>query len=333
MQHEYYHHLFQLFKQFGLEAKSHQWFDRSTWPDDFEGVIEPDYYHEALHKRFTTPDLHPPLWFQMKKWNAAALTGGEALPWPAVAAALTGKFHASDPANAWHQGSLTPGSEEGVLTWANRAGASWRFTVDLVTGAMKAVDGPYADTTGQVSAGWVGGGGHGCVSRRPTAVCATAVVGRCCTTPCNIAGTCVAPLHLVRLWGHLLRRLRAPTPARGARPRRPRCQYPLPPSATPCHPPPPSRPATVSPSLVLRVRALRHWTVNTGWTAWSSPPSPCQSPRGLAQIQLEPHLVGKGAAAELGGDDGGGGAGGGGGQRWRITGFQFNGDRFARPAK
>ena len=30
---------------------SHQWFDRSTWPADFVGQFEPDYYHESLFKR------------------------------------------------------------------------------------------------------------------------------------------------------------------------------------------------------------------------------------------------------------------------------------------
>ena len=29
----------------------HQWFDRSTWPADFVGRYEPDYYEEAMTKR------------------------------------------------------------------------------------------------------------------------------------------------------------------------------------------------------------------------------------------------------------------------------------------
>ena len=34
-----------------LEAGDHQWFDLSTWPDDFVGKWEPDYYAESIEKR------------------------------------------------------------------------------------------------------------------------------------------------------------------------------------------------------------------------------------------------------------------------------------------
>ena len=60
LQHEFYHHLFSRYPQFHLEDKSHQWFDRKTWPNDFVGQYEPDYYHEALFKRII-PKGEPPL--------------------------------------------------------------------------------------------------------------------------------------------------------------------------------------------------------------------------------------------------------------------------------
>jgi hypothetical protein len=53
-QHEFMHHLFQAWPEFGLEKSDHQWFDRSLWPNDFKGKWEPDYYAEAIEKRFIT---------------------------------------------------------------------------------------------------------------------------------------------------------------------------------------------------------------------------------------------------------------------------------------
>ena len=45
------HHLYSVWPQFGLENADHQWFVRSTWPADFVGNSEPDYYAESLTKR------------------------------------------------------------------------------------------------------------------------------------------------------------------------------------------------------------------------------------------------------------------------------------------
>lgn len=47
-QHEFMHHIYRTWPEYGLEATDHQWFDRNTWPDDFVGVYEPDYYFEAI---------------------------------------------------------------------------------------------------------------------------------------------------------------------------------------------------------------------------------------------------------------------------------------------
>lgn len=37
-QHELYHYLFSLYPEFHLEDEGHQWFDRSKWPQDFQGL-------------------------------------------------------------------------------------------------------------------------------------------------------------------------------------------------------------------------------------------------------------------------------------------------------
>jgi uncharacterized protein (TIGR02246 family) len=58
-QHEFFHQLYRSYPELGLEARDHQWFDRRTWPADFEGRFESDYYAESLHKRLQTAD--PPL--------------------------------------------------------------------------------------------------------------------------------------------------------------------------------------------------------------------------------------------------------------------------------
>ncbi len=59
VQHEFFHHLFGSWPEFGLEKTGHQWFDKGTWPTDFTGQIEEDYYAEALNKRLykATPSI------------------------------------------------------------------------------------------------------------------------------------------------------------------------------------------------------------------------------------------------------------------------------------
>jgi hypothetical protein len=53
-QHEFFHFVFKVFADQQLEARPHQWQDRKTWPADFAGRVEADYYAEALHKRLCT---------------------------------------------------------------------------------------------------------------------------------------------------------------------------------------------------------------------------------------------------------------------------------------
>lgn len=50
-QHELFHHLFASWPELNLGATGHPWFDKSTWPTDFFGREEEDYFSEALTKR------------------------------------------------------------------------------------------------------------------------------------------------------------------------------------------------------------------------------------------------------------------------------------------
>jgi len=74
LQHEFFHHLFVLYHDESLEARSHQWFDRKAWPADFEGFGEADYFTEAVHKRIW-PHRLPTLSQRLRHAN---VKGGDA---------------------------------------------------------------------------------------------------------------------------------------------------------------------------------------------------------------------------------------------------------------
>jgi hypothetical protein len=58
------HYLFNVaFKDYQLEKKGHDWFDRNLWPADFEGNVEPQYYDESLRKRFIHSEI--PIWMKL----------------------------------------------------------------------------------------------------------------------------------------------------------------------------------------------------------------------------------------------------------------------------
>ncbi len=51
-QHEFFHHLMSSWKEeLGLPNTDKEWADNSTWPADFSGILEEDFYSEALNKR------------------------------------------------------------------------------------------------------------------------------------------------------------------------------------------------------------------------------------------------------------------------------------------
>lgn len=59
LQHEFFHYLFAAYPQLQLEVTPHQWHARKSWPDDFVGNVEADYYEEALHKRLQLQSQKP----------------------------------------------------------------------------------------------------------------------------------------------------------------------------------------------------------------------------------------------------------------------------------
>jgi hypothetical protein len=132
-QHEFMHHLFRTWPEFGLEDSSHQWFDRSTWPADFEGVYEPDYYAEALTKRLlaAAPSL------------AEGLSAPEmADPGGLDAALLVGDYVREPVLNEWHQVTITLDGAD--LRWVNAAGVSWSLSLGK-DGLWAGPDCPYGE--------------------------------------------------------------------------------------------------------------------------------------------------------------------------------------------
>lgn len=116
--HEFMHNLFRIFPEFNLEATTHQWFDLSTWPADFVGKYEPDYYAESLQKRLLGAQ---PAIFERVIDRPVEL---DFRTFPLRK--LTGKFERRPVENDFHEVSVSINSS-GVLTWTNKADFSWPF--------------------------------------------------------------------------------------------------------------------------------------------------------------------------------------------------------------
>lgn len=153
LQHEFFHHLFACYPQFSLEDKGHQWFDRGTWPQDFEGRFEADYFHEALHKRLQ-PLADLPLHVKLLYAPPA-----KELFRAVAVESLYGAYRHQPVQNDWHVGTIQPDANadpEGqpVLRWTNQAGVSWRLFPDLENGVLRTgPENPYYEsnpTTGRV---------------------------------------------------------------------------------------------------------------------------------------------------------------------------------------
>ncbi len=130
LQHEFFHHLYGTYPEFRLEGKKgHEWFDRKTWPDDFEGQLEPDYYHESLHKRLkrASKPLHVAL-----KHTASDLSG---VLTPDL---LVGRYEHQPRENDWHTGRLERDGDG--FRWKNGAGVSWKLTLDLARGQLRCAE-------------------------------------------------------------------------------------------------------------------------------------------------------------------------------------------------
>lgn len=142
LQHEFMHHIFRIYPQFRLEERGHQWFDRRTWPSDFEGRIEPDYYAEAMTKRIR-PRADPPLHVALRYAPAPAR-----LCRAIKLEDLIGEYRQEPVQNDWHIGALSRETVEGqpMLRWTNKAGATWILKPDLAKGLLRTgPDCPYYD--------------------------------------------------------------------------------------------------------------------------------------------------------------------------------------------
>jgi len=142
LQHEFMHHLFRIYPEFGLEAGDHQWFDRKSWPADFEGRIEPDYYAEALARRIQ-PRGDPPLHVALKYAPPPAR-----LFRSVRIEDLIGAYRHEPVQNDWHIGALSKEMADGsvVLRWTNKAGATWVLKPDVASGVLRTgSDCPYYD--------------------------------------------------------------------------------------------------------------------------------------------------------------------------------------------
>jgi hypothetical protein len=119
LQHEFMHHLFRIFPELNLELTLHQWFVRSTWPADFVGAQEPDYYTEALNKRIlgATPTVAQRL---------SAKTYADMSTYPLTK--LVGSYQRLPVTNPWHE--VTISLTGGNLRWSNAATASWGLEVN-----------------------------------------------------------------------------------------------------------------------------------------------------------------------------------------------------------
>lgn len=137
LQHEFMHHLFLVYPEFELEVTGHQWFDRSTWPADFEGRYEPDYYDEALQKRLKGAST--PLAVQLRYGVPPRGLWTDLPP-----SALMGTYQREPVTNGWHRGTIAHDGE--ALRWTNEAGVSWGLEADLEAGVLRTgADCPYDD--------------------------------------------------------------------------------------------------------------------------------------------------------------------------------------------
>lgn len=127
LQHEVFHHFYRVWSGFGLEDQSHQWFDRSTWPADFVGQFEPDYYHESLFKRLkgaTEPT------FVAGLRNAILDASFDELE----VADVLGMYERIPGQNGYHFGEIQPDGAQ--LEWLNSAGVSWGLDPRIQEGVL-----------------------------------------------------------------------------------------------------------------------------------------------------------------------------------------------------
>jgi hypothetical protein len=122
-QHEFMHHLYRKWNNFELEKTGHQWFDRSTWPSDFIGTYEPDYYSESITKRLL--NAIPTLSEGLKAPRKINLTSNQSI--------ILGEYRREPVENLWHEVNISLNSS-GQFFWNNAAGVSW--SLKIIDGAL-----------------------------------------------------------------------------------------------------------------------------------------------------------------------------------------------------
>lgn len=131
MQTEFFHHLFRAYPEFELEAKGNDWFDHSKWPDDFVGLMEADYFQEALHKRLLSADTPLSVMLRYAPPRAGTLANLDT-------SVLIGDYDG---------GSITADGDDFI--WTNDSGDSWTLTWDAETGRLlTGADGPFLALSG-----------------------------------------------------------------------------------------------------------------------------------------------------------------------------------------
>lgn len=122
LQHEFFHNHFGQNRHLELEVKGHQWFVRSTWPKDFVGRFEADYYSEAMFKRLQT-QAKPSLagYFIRRAWFSELLSALKPED-------VVGRYAVANSENGWGSGEIK--LVDGKLVWRNDAGRTWGLTLE-----------------------------------------------------------------------------------------------------------------------------------------------------------------------------------------------------------
>ena len=131
MQTEFFHHLFRSYPEFELEKTPNAWFNPDNWPDDFVGVIEPDYFQEALQRRLLNAEIHLSVMLRYEPPRPGTLAN----------------IDPNDLVGEYNGGVIEVVSDK--FQWTNDSGFSWNLTWNAESGSfLKDPGSPYFDQTG-----------------------------------------------------------------------------------------------------------------------------------------------------------------------------------------
>jgi hypothetical protein len=138
LQHEFYHHLYNIYPELALEVNGHDWFDINFWPSDFEGQFESDYYSETLHKRLQV-DCTPLSTKLITRLNQNDLTAQFST---FSMNELLGNYSKDVIQNPWHEANII--FENGQYFWKNTANVQWTVASNFAEGKLETgADSPY----------------------------------------------------------------------------------------------------------------------------------------------------------------------------------------------